>query len=96
MDLEKLYRPALRQRFPQVAPPPLEQVLALIEQAEVVEPRDVVQVCRDAADDKFFACALAVGADYVVSEDKDILAVGACEGARTARVADFIALLAAG
>ncbi|MHB8376508.1 MAG: putative toxin-antitoxin system toxin component, PIN family [Dehalococcoidia bacterium] len=94
--LEVLYRPALRQRFPQLAPPPLEQVLALIEEAEVVEPRGEVKVCRDPGDDKFFACALAGDAEYIVSEDNDILAVESYEGVKTVRITDFIALLAAG
>ncbi len=94
--LEVLYRPSLRQRFPQIVPPPLEQVLALIEEAEVVEPRDHVKVCRDPAGDKFFACALAGGADYIVSEDNDILAVGSYEGVKTIGITDFIAVLAGG
>src|SRR3989304_1253062 len=53
-----LYRPALRERFPQMADPPrLDRVLQLFEQAEVVEPAETLAVCRDPADDKFFAWA---------------------------------------
>jgi uncharacterized protein len=92
--LAVLYRPSLRERFPQIADvPPLEHVLALFEQAYVVEPTDEVRICRDPDDDKFFACALAAGEDYVVSEDKDVLAVGAVGDVRPIDVATFVALI---
>jgi predicted nucleic acid-binding protein len=49
-------------------------------------------VCRDADDDKFFWCAAAASADYIVSEDRDILAVEEYEGSRTISAADFLHL----
>ena len=89
-----LYRPALRERFPQMADPPqLDRVLQLFEQAEVVEPAEEVSICRDPNDDKFFACALAGRADYIVTEDNDILDVGEFRGVRAISAAAFIALL---
>jgi predicted nucleic acid-binding protein len=33
------------------------------------------QICRDPHDDKFIACALAVGAGVIVSGDKDLLSI---------------------
>lgn len=92
--LSVLYRPALRERFPQIADvPPLERVLTLFEEAVVVEPTEDVRVCRDPDDDKFFACALAAGAEYVVSEDKDVLAVGAVGPVQAIDVATFVELI---
>lgn len=89
-----LYRPSLRRRFPQMADPPrLDRVLGLLEEAEVVEPKERVSVCRDPADDKFFACALAGGADYIVTEDEDILDVGEYRGVETITAERFITLL---
>jgi putative PIN family toxin of toxin-antitoxin system len=89
-----IYRPALRERFPQMADPPqLDRVLHLFEQAEVVEPADEVSVSRDPNDDKFFACACAGRAQYIVTEDNDILGVGEYRGVRTISAAEFIALL---
>jgi len=89
-----LYRPALRQRFPQIASPPqLDRVLRLFEQAEVVEPSEEVSVCRDPSDDKFFACALAGQAQFIVTEDNDILAISEYRGVRAILAAAFIALL---
>ena len=89
-----LYRPELRKRFPQLADPPqVDRVLRLFEQADVVEPAEDVSVCRDPNDDKFFACALTGRAEYIVTEDKDILDVGAYRDVRSITAKEFIALL---
>ena len=91
-----LYRPPLRRRFPQLAElPQLDRVLRLLEQAEVVEPEHEAAVCRDQKDDKFFACAVAGRADYIVTEDRDLLEVGVDEGVRPISAAEFIALFEA-
>lgn len=87
-------RPELRRRFPQIAQPPhLDAVLSALESAEFIESPEPVAVCRDPDDDKFFACAVAGGADYIVSEDRDILEVDGYEGVRTISAAQFIAIL---
>ena len=92
--LSVLYRPALRERFPAMPEPAqLERVLSLLEQAEVVEPDQQLAVCRDPKDNKFFECAVAGGADYIVSEDRDILDVGEYEGIKTVSAEEFMALL---
>jgi putative PIN family toxin of toxin-antitoxin system len=92
--LSVLYRAELRERFPAMAEPArLELVLAILEGAEVVEPREKVSVCRDPADDKFFECALEGRADYIVTEDKDILAVAEHRGVKTVTAEEFMALL---
>ena len=92
--LSVLYRPALRERFPAMAEPAeLERVLSLLEQAEVVEPDQQLAVCRDPSDNKFFECAVAGGADYIVSEDRDILDVGEYVSIKTVSAEEFMALL---
>lgn len=86
-----LYRPTLRRRFPQMAElPRLDRVLELIEEAEAVEPEEGVAVCRDSSDDKFFSCALAGEAGYIVTEDKDTLDVGEYRGVRPITSAEFM------
>jgi predicted nucleic acid-binding protein len=40
-----------------------------------------------------FACAAASGADYIVSEDEDVLAISEYGGARTIRATAFLELL---
>ena len=52
-----------------------------------------LSICRDPNDDKFFECAVAGRAQYIVSEDKDILDVGEIEGIKTVTADEFIALL---
>jgi putative PIN family toxin of toxin-antitoxin system len=89
-----LYRPGLRKRFPQMAAPPeLDRVLELFQQAEIVEPPEDVSVCRDPADDKFFACALAGHAACIVTEDNDILDAGEYQGVRGITAEAFLAML---
>ena len=91
---EVVGRPELRRRFPHIGDPPhIDAVLELLTGAEVLPPPPPVTVCRDPDDDKFFACAITGGADYIVSEDQDILAIAEYEGVRTITAADFIALL---
>lgn len=91
--LEVTSRSTLRKRFPAIGGMRVERMLDVIERAEVVEPPAGVDVCRDPADNKFFDCALAAGADFIVSEDKDILVVGQLGHLRTVPAADFLALL---
>lgn len=91
--LDVLYRSSLRERFPQIDEVAVDRALAIIEAAEVVEPAKQLAVCRDPNDNKFFECALEGGAAYIVSEDKDILDVGAYEGIRTVSASQFMELI---
>jgi len=92
--MEVITRPVLRARLPYLShPPALAAVTAILDDAERAEVDTVPPVCRDPHDDKFFACALAGAADYIVSEDRDILAVGEYAGIRTIGAAEFIQLL---
>jgi putative PIN family toxin of toxin-antitoxin system len=93
--LEVLHRPRLRAKFPQITQLDVTRIVALFEQAVVVEPRDVPPICRDPDDDKFLACARAAGAAYLVTEDKDLLVLENYEGVRICQPAEFIALLEA-
>jgi putative PIN family toxin of toxin-antitoxin system len=93
--LEVLHRPRLRAKFPQITQLDVTRIIALFEQAVVVEPRDVPAVSRDPDDDKFLACARAAGAAYLVTEDKDLLVLENYEGVRICQPAEFIALLEA-
>jgi len=90
-----LHQPRLRAKFPQIAQLDIARIIGLFEQAQVVEPQDVPSVSRDPQDDKFLACARSAGADYLVTEDKDLLVLKAYEGTRICQPAEFIALLEA-
>lgn len=47
----------------------------ILSDAAVVTPSQKVNVCRDQHDNKFIECAIAAGADYIVSEDEDLLII---------------------
>ncbi len=47
--------------------------------ATLVQPAITIRLSRDPADDKFLECAVAGRADCLVSEDRDLLVLGAIE-----------------
>jgi len=91
--LDVLHRSSLRERFPQIDAIAVDRVLAIFERAEVVTPGASISVCRDPNDDKFFECAVAGHAGYIVSEDKDILDVGTYPGITTLTAGKFLDLI---
>jgi putative PIN family toxin of toxin-antitoxin system len=93
--LEVLHRPRLRAKFPQIDQLDVACIISLFEGARVVEPKDVPSVSRDPADDKFLACAKVAEAEYLVTEDKDLLVLEAYEGSRICQPVEFIEFLAA-
>lgn len=54
-------------------------MLLLRRRATLVDPAITIRLSRDAADDKFLECAVAGGADRLVSEDRDLLVLGTIE-----------------
>ena len=91
--LEVLHRPRLRARLPQITQLDIARIITLFEKARVVEPHDVPSVSRDPADDKFLACAKVAEAEYLVTEDKDLLVLEAYDGTRICQPVEFIELL---
>ncbi len=71
------------------------EINALIEEeilawCEVVETGEEIRgVCRDRGDDIFLSCAVAAGADAIVSGDRDLLDLGAFRGIPILSVAAF-------
>ena len=92
--LEVVSRPELRRRFPEMSDVPrMHLVLSIIEEADVAEPTEHFSVCRDPKDDKFFECAVTGEADYIVSEDSDILVISDYRGVKTLSAVQFLALI---
>jgi putative PIN family toxin of toxin-antitoxin system len=88
-----LSRTAVRERIAREDTPDISIIIELLGQAELVEPGVIQPVCRDPNDDKLFACAVEAGADYIVSDDKDVLAVGEHGGVRAITTVEFLRLL---
>lgn len=88
-------RPRLMSRFT-VSPARSRAVVAEVIQGAVsVTPVSVPAICRDPGDDKFLAAAQAAGADYLVSEDRDLLGMGEYEGIPIVSTQTMIDLLTA-
>ena len=68
-------------------------IVEVLSVARYVASPQPVEVCRDPDDDKFLACALAAKADYLVTEDQDLLDLDGYEGLRILTPQEFLDLL---
>lgn len=93
--LEVIRRPEISDKFRSSAGLNVREVLAILADAEVVDAGAIVRVSRDPEDDKFLATALAAGADYLVSEDGDLLDIGRYQGVTIINAAAFLHILEA-
>jgi putative PIN family toxin of toxin-antitoxin system len=91
--VEVLARPELVRKFRAMAGLDGHAVLAILAVAEVVEVGEVVSVARDKKDDPYLATARAARADYLVTEDEDLLVLGEYEGTKIVNAATFLAIL---
>jgi len=90
---EVFSRPSLARKLNGIVGLDREAVIRVIEAATYVEPEHTPAVSRDPKDDKFLAAAMAATADYLVSEDNDLLVLGAYEGIRIVDAATFLTIL---
>ncbi len=90
-----LRRPELARRFSTLPRQDIATVLGILRAADMV-PLDesaIPRISRDPKDDKYPATAKAGAADYLVSEDQDLLVLGRYEGGRIIDAATFLRLL---
>lgn len=93
--LQVLHRPELVRRFTKFPGRDAAALIDLLHLAEVVDvdlgafPR----VCRDPKDDKFLATARAADAQYLVSEDEDLLVLREYEGRLIINAESFLGVL---
>ena len=64
------------------------ELLPFVEVIEAIKP--AAGVCRDPHDDMFLALAASGHAAYLVTGDQDLLVLGAYEGCRVVRLAEFL------
>ena len=91
--LEVIQRPELTRKYRNLAKVSPRQVIDLLSKAEAVEIGAPPSVVRDPKDDIFIATALAGRADYLISEDKDLLVLGNTTGVSIIDTQTFIELL---
>jgi len=65
----------------------------LVQYGERVEPNRTVNVCRDPDDNHVIEVALAGNAEYVVSNDQDLLVLKEYETVRFVTVGEFLRIL---
>jgi putative PIN family toxin of toxin-antitoxin system len=90
--LEVLHRPELTRKAPGLGQLDLRRLLDTLATAEIVELGGIPAVCRDPGDDKFLATAHVARAEYLVSEDQDLLSLGNYEGTRIVTCAQLLAI----
>ncbi|HJW84089.1 MAG TPA: putative toxin-antitoxin system toxin component, PIN family [Anaerolineae bacterium] len=91
--LEVIRRPELMAKYRSLANISPGRVIDLLSKAEAVQVDDAPPIVRDPKDDVFVATALAGRADYLVSEDKDLLILGDAAGVPIVNTQTFIDLL---
>jgi putative PIN family toxin of toxin-antitoxin system len=90
-----LNRAELRAKFKTLTDEVTQEISALLQVAEIVAPSEVEAISRDAKDDIFLACAKASGAQYLVSEDKDLLVLNPYGSVQIINALDFLNVLQA-
>ena len=63
------------------------------QRSNVVVPTVTLDVVRDASDNRVLEAGVAAEADFIVSVDKDLLALGTYEDIRILTEAEFVAIL---
>lgn len=91
--LEVLTRPELAAKFRSLAGLDIRAVVDLLAQAEIVDFAALPSIARDPKDDKFLATAFAAAADYLVTEDQDLLVLKEYGGAKIVTAAAFLQIL---
>ncbi|MFH1850589.1 MAG: putative toxin-antitoxin system toxin component, PIN family [archaeon] len=67
-----------------------EFIMLLSGLAEIVNPREKINICRDKEDNKFIEAALAAKADHIVTGDYDLLEIKKYGGIRILSADEFL------
>jgi putative PIN family toxin of toxin-antitoxin system len=75
--LKELSNKLFSDKFKKYNDKPKEDIINFVEQyileSNLIEPKMVVNICRDPNDNIFFELALEASVDYIISGDQDIL-----------------------
>jgi hypothetical protein len=88
-----LSRPKLRAKFKTLTQKRVAELLNELEDIEIVNPAEIPAVARDPKDDIFLACAVAAKAQYIVTEDKDLLVLNPYAGIQIIDAEAFLRIL---
>lgn len=82
----------IQKKYARVRENRLEFAALISEQAEWVEPRETLNVVVDESDNRYVECAVAGNAQYIVTGDEHLLALGEYQGIAILTPATFVAL----
>lgn len=71
---------------------PVELAKGILRNAVRTEHTGAVRVCRDPEDDKFLECAWRANANFLITGDEDLLAIGRFHSTQILTPAAFLAL----
>lgn len=91
--LEVLHRPELTGKFRTLSNLDLEKIIDIIKHAPMVKVPTISSASRDPKDNKFLATSCAASADYLISEDKDLLDIKEYQGVKIITTLDFLHIL---
>jgi putative PIN family toxin of toxin-antitoxin system len=91
--LDVLRRPELTWKSRSLQGMDVARIIEILGQAEIVEVSGMPAVSRDEKDDKFLTTARAARAEYLITEDEDLLVIGECEGVKIIDTATFLKIL---
>ena len=91
--LEVIERPKLKQKYHTTKDHGIREVLQILSHARLVDIDDIPPLSRDTKDDKFLATAKVADADYLVSEDQDLLTLKEYKGTQIVNTETFLQIL---
>lgn len=86
-------RPELRKKFIGLTDESVARTLQVLDGAQQFEPETIPTVSRDPKDDIFLATAVESGAQYLVTEDNDLLVLNPYQGIHILNALDFLRIL---
>ena len=92
ITIEELDRVLKRQKFKKYVTEEerMEFITAFVREGHLIDITERVNVCRDPDDNKFLELALSGGATYIISGDKDLLALHPFRGIAVLTPAQFL------
>lgn len=91
--IKVLHRPELTRKFRSLGRLDLARVLQILAAAESVDPGSFEPVSRDPNDDAILATARVASADYLVSDNKDLLVLHPYEGVQIVGCQELLRVL---
>lgn len=91
--LDVIQRPEISKKFKSLGEYGASAVHELLGEAVLVDPVEIEWSGRDPKDNVFITTAIAAGARYVVSEDRDLLDLGQFENVEIVDTASFLQIV---